>query len=220
MGEKLQLVGKKFQRLTVLKESGRTKHNKILFSCLCDCGNVIEAIGSGLVSGNTGSCGCLQRERTGAASKINSPTHGLSGHPLYTVWIDIKRRCFDQRDTTYHNYGGRGIGVCAEWTDNFIPFYEWAMSNGWKRGLEVDRFPNNDGDYEPSNCRITTGKKNCNNRRGNVYAEVGGVRGTAAEWAEITGINRSVIAARVSKGVKGREAVFGVGRGNKFGKNK
>ncbi len=216
MGKKLCLVGQKFKRLTVIRESGRTKAGKTKFMCICDCGKEVEVVGSGLVGGNSGSCGCLQKENSAAGRIAAVVTHGLSGHPIYRVWIDIRRRCYDPRDTTYHNYGARGIGMCPEWKDDFKPFYDWCMANGWEQGLEVDRYPDNNGDYEPTNCRITTRKKNCNNKRMNVHAEIDGVRKTAAEWAEVTGKNKSIIATRIKKGITGVQAVFGVGSGNKF----
>jgi len=93
------------------------------------------------------------------------------------------------------------------------------MANGWRDGLEIDRWPDNNGNYDPSNCRITTSKLNCNNKRTNVYAEIDGVIKTATEWADLTGINRSCIARRIKNGIKGRDAVYGIGSGNKFLKN-
>ncbi len=219
MAKPSDLCGKKFSRLTVIKKAGKTKANKTVYWCLCDCGMGIKVVGSSLVSGNTNSCGCLQRERTGAAAKVHSLKHGLSRHPLYTVWIDINRRCHDPRDTTYARYGARGISVCEEWRNDFMSFYFWAINNGWQKGLEIDRFPDNDGGYNPNNCRVTTRKKNCNNKGNNVLLEIDGVTKTAAEWAEQFGIHRSILARRIGLGIKGMEAIRGVGKGNKFSTN-
>lgn len=218
MPKKLDLIGQKFNRLTVISKSGQNKHKKTLFKCRCDCGNETIVVGSGLLSGNTNSCGCLQVERAVAAVKKACTKHGLANHPLYTVWIDINRRCYNPKDTTFHNYGARGIKVCNEWRKDFKSFYDWCIENGWSYGLEVDRYPDNNGDYHPDNCRITTCKENCNNKRTNVHATIDGVTMTAAEWSDITGINRSVIAKRIKSGVVGKEAVYGVGSGNKFNK--
>lgn len=216
---KLDIIGKKFQRLTVLRESGKSKAGKIKFICVCDCGNEINVVGSGLVSGNTGSCGCLQRERTGAAAKIHASTHGLSGHALYPIWIDIRRRCFDKRVSSYKNYGARGVTMCDEWKNDFKVFYDWCMRMGWVAGLEIDRYPDNNGNYEPSNCRLATTKENCNNKRNNCLLTVNGVTKTAAQWAEVTGTHRSTVSRRIRSGAVGNEAIFGVGSGNKFSKN-
>ena len=218
MPKKLNIVGKKFGRLTVIREFGKTKANKTVYTCICDCGNEINAVGSGLVSGNTGSCGCLQRERTSQADKSNSITHGLSNHPLYRIWIDIIRRCYNPKISSYPNYGGRGITVCQEWRDDFKVFYDWCMQNGWNDNLEVDRYPNNDGNYEPDNCRLTTCKNNCNNKRTNVKLTINGVTKTATQWAEQYNQHRSLVARRIRLGATGMEAILGVGSGNKFTK--
>lgn len=96
-------------------------------------------------------------------SDCRSVKHGLRNHPVYTVWDNMHRRCKHQSNTYYHNYGGRGISVCDEWSD-FKVFYDWAMSSGWSRGLEIDRADVN-GDYCPSNCRFVTKQENSQNRR-------------------------------------------------------
>lgn len=92
--------------------------------------------------------------------------HGLRKHPLYNIWIMMKKRCYNKNDKDYSGYGGRGITVTRIWIEDFKSFYNWAMSNGWERGLQIDR-RDNDGHYSPSNCRITTGAVNCQNRRNN-----------------------------------------------------
>jgi hypothetical protein len=89
--------------------------------------------------------------------------HGLIEHPLYTKWQGLKTRCSNEYATGYINYGGRGISYCAEW-ESFENFYNWAIKNGYRKGLTLDRI-NNDGNYEPSNCRFTTCKVQANNRR-------------------------------------------------------
>lgn len=89
--------------------------------------------------------------------------HGLTGHPLYSVWNGMKRRCTNNKDQAYYNYGGRGISVCDEW-HGFLPFYNWAINNGWEKGLTIDR-KENDGNYEPDNCRFVTRLVQASNRR-------------------------------------------------------
>ena len=88
--------------------------------------------------------------------------HGLSSHPLYNVWAEMKRRCYDPKNKDYKNWGGREIRMCAEWY--FYPqnFIKWAMSNGWKKGLVIDRI-NNDTNYCPKNCRFLTRAKSNQN---------------------------------------------------------
>lgn len=105
---------------------------------------------------------------------LDQTKHGLHKHPLNHIWVNIKQRCNNPKNERYHRYGGRGIKFYDGWND-FLTFYNWAISNGWKEGLHIDRI-NNDGDYEPSNCRIVTQKINSNNRRDTVYVSVGGIK--------------------------------------------
>jgi len=88
----------------------------------------------------------------------------LSDHPLYSIWGSMKSRCLCINDPNYNNYGGRGIKVCDTWKEQFISFYEWAINNGWEKGLLLDR-ENNDGNYNPDNCRFVDRKTSCNNTR-------------------------------------------------------
>jgi len=90
--------------------------------------------------------------------------HGLRKHPLYSVWDGMTQRCTNQKTKAYKNYGGRGVVICDEWRGNFKPFYDWCLSNGWRKGLEIDRI-DNDGNYEPSNCRFISHRLNNLNTR-------------------------------------------------------
>ncbi len=130
---------------------------RLYVDAICKCGTIGRYRLYEMKRGRTNSCGCLQKERI-------VTTHKLTNHPLYTVWICMKGRCYNQTNSGFKYYGKRGIKVSDEWKFNFISFYDWCMVNGWEKGLEVDRI-NNDGNYEQSNCRITTHKINCNNKR-------------------------------------------------------
>lgn len=95
--------------------------------------------------------------------------NGLHKHPLYSIWGNMKDRCYNPKCRAYSHYGQRGIQVCDEWKDNFLIFYNWAIAHGWEKGLSIDRI-NNDGNYEPSNCQFltvgeNTGKANRHNVR-------------------------------------------------------
>jgi hypothetical protein len=94
--------------------------------------------------------------------------HGLRRHPIFTLWANIKSRCKNQNHPKYKDYGGRGISICNEWNDDFKTFYDWCITNGWQQGLEIDRV-NNNGNYEPSNCRFVTRTQNMRNTRTTVY---------------------------------------------------
>jgi hypothetical protein len=121
--------------------------------------------------------------------------HGKNGQRLCNIWYSMIARCEHKNNRGYEGYGGRGIKVCDEWHDVNV-FYKWALSNGYADNLTIDRI-NNDGNYEPSNCRWVTRKEQANNRRTNVYVEYRGKKYTVDELAETHGINSDVLRARI-----------------------
>ena len=125
-------------------------------------------------------------------------THGLSKTNLYSRWIDMKKRCYYINDKRHKNYGGRGIILCDEWKYNFLSFYKWAINNGFKKELSIDRI-NNDGNYEPSNCRWVTMKIQQRNTSRNHVLTAFGKTKTIAEWAEQFGLTQSLIKDRINK---------------------
>lgn len=131
--------------------------------------------------------------------------HGESRTKLYKVWAQMKRRCNVKIDEHYKDYGGRGITVCKEW-EEYMPFRDWAVSNGYNDKLSLDRI-NNDGDYCPTNCRFVSYKTQERNRRTNLLIEANGQTKTLAEWAEITGIGSSTIRWRIVNGWNADDAV-------------
>jgi hypothetical protein len=159
-------IGQKFGKLTILSKLDVRKKRRF-FSALCDCGNIIEVRGGDLFSENTQSCGCI---RSG---------YVLAKHRMYPAWYSMNRRCSDPKDKAYHNYGGRGIQVCEDWQD-FATFDLWVSTQGNVENLQIDRIDNN-GNYEPSNCRFVTPIENCNNRRNSVLFMVDGVKMTLEE---------------------------------------
>jgi hypothetical protein len=215
-------IGDRFNRLLIIKHAERGKWNNIRYVCLCDCGKECIIRRDSILSGRTGSCGCFRREQHSVNAKIRNTTHGLSRHPLFNIWRGIKKRCYLKTNEGYENYGGRGVRMCEEWLNDFTKFYTWAIENGWKRGLQVDKdiIPRRLGIepllYSPETCSIVTCRENNYNRRGNVYTEINGVVKTAAEWGLIAGIHRSSISERIKLGLTGAEAVYGVGKGNSY----
>lgn len=144
---KLDIVGKKFNLLTVTNEYEKIP-NGTKWKCICDCGNITWVYRGKLTTGVTKSCGCL-----------NHRLKGLSKHPLYKVWWSMKERCYSPNHHAYHNYGGRGIQICGEWLEDFLVFYDWSMANGYEEGLSIDRI-NNDEDYADYNCQWITLSEN------------------------------------------------------------
>jgi len=95
---------------------------------------------------------------------MESIKRGVKDYPLCKKWIDIKRRCLNESATNYKDYGGRGITVCKEWENSLSTFIDWCINNGWEEGLEIDRM-NNNGNYEPDNCRFLSHQDNMINQR-------------------------------------------------------
>jgi len=160
--KKIDLTGNKFSRLLVLEEVKKINTKRTRYKVKCDCGKIFEVNGSDMKNGNTKSCGCYRNEKMSNVGKVAK--HNMSFHPIYKVFHGIRQRCYNSNDCNYHNYGARGISVCDEWRSNFNGFCKWAVDNGWKKGLSIDRIDVN-GNYEPSNCRWATSTEQSRNTR-------------------------------------------------------
>lgn len=162
MGKIKDIYNQRFGRLIVLKYIGINKHHKASWLCKCDCGNQTIVSSGDLISGKQKSCGCYRQETNIA----NSTTHGLTNHRLYHTYHNMIARCYNPKSQYYCYYGGRDIKVCDEWKNDFQIFYNWAISNGYKDTLTIDRIDNN-GNYEPDNCRWVTQHQQNRNQRSN-----------------------------------------------------
>lgn len=197
-----ELIGKKFNHFTVIKEVPPVVRNKTSIRVQCDCGEIREYDVWRVISGHTKSCGC---EKSSMIAKSRT-THGLRHHPLSEVWHNMIKRCYRNTWPDYHRYGGRGIFVCEEWRNNFEAFFKWAIDNGWQKGLFFDR-EDNDGNYTTDNCRFITIKESANNTSGNVIIEHEGVRYTKTQLAERYGLKLSDLIARLKRGLSLNEAL-------------
>lgn len=196
----IDLVGQRFTRLVVIQRLP-PNGQKARWLCQCDCGNTHEAQGTHLRKGLVPSCGCLKSEKI----RKSRTKHGRSKSPIVQVWIDMHKRCCNPNCREYKNYGARGITVCDEWRD--VHAFLRDMESGYKPGLELDRIDNEKG-YSKENCRWTTHKTNCNNRRTNKFLEYNGERKTIVQWAESCGINKQTFYGRVVKAGWSLERVF------------
>lgn len=197
MSKVIDLTGQRFGRLTAIEYAGKDNQMLTLWRCICDCGKEITTRASSLKCGNTQSCGCLQAENT----KVRATTHGLTGgrshaNRLYSIWRNMKQRCYNPKAAKYNNYGGRGIAVCEEWINSYVSFHEWAMANGYSDNLTLDRIENN-GNYEPLNCRWSTNQEQSNNTRFNRLLTYNEETKTLAQWADEIGLNFTTLKCRL-----------------------
>lgn len=167
-----------------------TNVRKAMFEC--KCGKHFIANINKVKICETRSCGC-------AYFGINK-THGLSGHPLHQVWKSMKARCYNKNANQYDDYGGRGIAVCDEWKKDFQKFYDWAISNGWKKGLQLDKDTKGGKIYSPDTCCFITAKKNSNRRRSSRILKYNEQSKTVSEWADYYGISLKNLYQRMSRG--------------------
>lgn len=206
------IVNKVFGRLTAIKRvedyympSGK---KQIMYLCICECGNEV-VLSKDYITGNSEikSCGCWAKERIKERvyDLSGNPTHGLSHHPIYNSWCNMKQRCYNPNNHRYRYYGARGITICDEWLNDFTAFYIWSINNGWEEGLSIDRIDNDKG-YSPDNCRWADNKTQANNRSDNVYISINGETHTISEWCDYYEIeNKCMVYQRRVKGVDEKE---------------
>lgn len=198
-----KFIGVKFNRITVLGDFGMIKNSHYVLG-KCECGIEKKFKWYEVKSGGSKSCGCLQKE---VASKIlteATKTHGLSDHPLYGIWCNIKRRCTVEAAEFYEVYGGVGVRVCEEWMNDFKPFYDWCIENGWRKGLEVDKdlkSPEKPGKmYSPEFCSIVTHLVNSRNKTTTQFITYEGQTHSVQEWAEKLNLPYKAVWGRLKSG--------------------
>lgn len=205
MGKAILLKpGDKFGKLTIIKLAKKVEYKnpngksflKKYYECRCECGNTTIVYQGKLISGQTKSCGCLNHK------------HNLYNSRIYNIYQGMKKRCLKPSQKDFIRYGARGITICQEWKNNFINFYNWAIKNGYKDDLTLDRIDVN-GNYEPSNCRWATLKEQANNKRTNKVLFYNNENHNVTEWAQILNIPRHRIYQRLNAGWSINEALSG-----------
>lgn len=161
----------------------RTKNKRAIWKFECFCGNHFEAAGTYLRNGHKKSCGCLKGRVTAERNYI----HGKTGSRLFTIWSNMKSRCYNPNNAAYENYGGRGIVVSEKWLADFQEFEKWALSSGYKDNLSIDRIDNDKG-YFPENCRWADDYIQGRNKRNTIFSFYKGKMRSRSEIAEMTGI--------------------------------
>lgn len=188
----INLTGRKFHYLTALRIGDR-KNNEIRWLCQCECGKETLVSSSSLREEETKSCGC----KSIVLMVRHHITHGMTYTRIYRVWRAMVDRCEKPNHKLYPRWGGRGIKICEAW-HAFENFHAWAVANGYHEGLTIERKDNN-GNYEPDNCKWATQKEQANNRRTNVFIEFQNQRRTLTQWSEYLGIKKSVLRHKLKK---------------------
>lgn len=169
------LKGTKFGDLIVLNETPQRIKNVTYLKCRCICGTEKLFCAGNLVSGQSVSCGC-KRKKT-------------DFRRLTVIFNNMKQRCYNPCNSSYKNYGGRGIKICEEWLNEHKTFYDWAINNGYNNSLTLDRIDSN-GNYEPFNCRWVSMEVQQNNRRNNHKITLNGETKNVSQWSKQYGVTR------------------------------
>lgn len=196
MAKVLDLTTKRFGKLVVIqRHPENTKAGKARWICQCDCGNDVTVTGGNLQSGFTQSCGCFQLECVKTIAEKYNVTHGLSHTPEYETYKCMLKRCCDEKNRNYADYGGRGITVCDEWKNSFEAFYR-DMGPRPSPEHSIDRRDNNKG-YSKDNCRWATKEEQANNKRNNLFYEYKGEIKPLGTWCRELGLNRKLVYTRI-----------------------
>lgn len=208
MGKRIEVTpGYRYGRLTVVAEAEPIRRPngamRRRVACRCDCGGVTTVILESLTSNKTTSCGCFQKECMANAWRKNV-THGRSCTKEHKQWDSMKQRCLNPNHEFFYHYGGRGIKVCDSWLESFENFF--ADMGECPEGLTLDRIEN-EGNYEPSNCRWATRGEQSRNRRGVVILTLGNDSMCIAEWARRIGMHEDTLRRRIKTGWTVEEAL-------------
>ncbi|PWJ80621.1 hypothetical protein C7441_112163 [Pseudaminobacter salicylatoxidans] len=196
------IAGHKFGRLSAICVAGRTKSRLVLWRCRCDCGGECIVTGTNLRNGHTKSCGCIKRE---IAYDMNA-SHRLSWTPEYRIWWAMIQRCEYEGSDSYELYGGRGIKVCRRWREDFEAFYR-DLGPRPSSHHTIDRYPDNDGDYEPGNVRWATASEQAANRRTSTIVTVDGEDICLTEASRRAGVHPETARKRLGRGWSQDEAL-------------
>lgn len=189
------LLGMTFGNFTVIAVAGKAKRGGTLWLCQCGCGNQRSVPTSELTAGRHRSCGCTAL----AANIAKHTTHGFARTDEYKIWERMISRCHNPQDSSFSRYGDRGIEVCTQWRESFTTFLA-DMGNRPSRKHSLDRYPNQNGNYEPANVRWATSTEQGRNKRTNHLLTHNGETLSVAEWAEKLGLKRWTIHNRLKYG--------------------
>ncbi len=191
-------AGHRYGRLVSVEFSHRNKKNSF-WKFKCDCGNETITNIHKARSGCAESCGCARNERAAERLRAQNTKHGMTRTTEYNIWRNMLTRCCDPKHHKYHNYGGRGIKVCAEWQKDFLSFYHYIGPRPSFK-YTLDRYPDPNGNYEPGNCRWATWQQQSRNKISNRIVFFQGQEMCLVDAAELLGIKYSALRARLDRG--------------------
>lgn len=180
----IKIVKETLGRLTLTGKThfiNRNGKNVRMIEAICECGTQKDYVYDLVKRGQTRSCGCLKIDTLREGK--HAQKHGLKGHRLYSIYHAMKDRCYYPKNNRYPVYGGRGITVCDEWKMSFMAFYNWAMNNGYRPDLTIERDDPN-GNYTPDNCRWATTKEQARNKTNSLRIEAFGTVKCLTAWVE------------------------------------
>lgn len=216
MGAAINMVGQKFGDIDILERVGTASSRDAIWRYRCVCGEIHKASGYAIRSGKTTCCPKCAAKKVGQCSV----THGLTESPEYGSWTDMKTRCLNPNSTSYSGYGGRGISICDRWADSFEAFLS-DMGPKPTPDHSIDRI-DNDGNYEPANCRWATRIEQARNRRnfretaGVIEIEINGVVKPLVDWCEEYECKPKTAYLRFKNGLRGEDVFRRVGARLKF----
>ncbi len=202
MPARIDLTGQRFGKLVVQQCVRSESRYRLIWGCICDCGNSKEVYASLLRNGKTQSCGCLRKEQATLFSQGHrvNVTHGMSKTKVFSIWKAMNLRCYNPNNSSYKEYGGRGITVCDRWRGKEgLEAFLIDMGHPPTDKHSLDRIIT-DGNYDPSNCRWATSKQQARNRRDNRILEYAGNKMCVADWADLLNVNHEIIRGRIKLG--------------------
>lgn len=196
------LTGKVYGKLTVVSFERQDKYGVSQWRCRCECGKIKVVSSMGMKAGKSSSCGC-HRSKILAEGRadlhIRQTIHGKSRTREHRIWSNMIYRCGTKTSPQYSGYGGRGIKVCKRWRDSFAAFLE-DMGTAPSRNHTLDRFPDNNGNYEPKNCRWATRREQANNRSQSRFLKYKGETKTLCDWARQFDVDKNTLRGRLRSG--------------------
>jgi hypothetical protein len=206
MASTKNMIGKVIGRLVVLSPFSTSKPGRH-WKCRCECGfesiQSTSKLNEALKVGKNIGCKCARKASiykalAGLMENIKE-RGGPVPRQLKDMYDNMMKRCYRPGVNRYERYGGRGIKVCEEWQKHRKAFYDWALEQGWKAGLSIDRI-DVDGDYTSSNCRFIPIERQSSNTSRNRFLVWGGRRQTVSDWARSLGVRPQALQHRVSRG--------------------